>query len=125
MILQSVINAVSARGVTAADTAAMLVSVNKGTAAKLMVPTSPLGIELDFHGEFFFVCFFFVSFFVLFWLNNLLINHASESAKKKQNKTKPTPVMQNIIFSLTLNDILLVVDQCHLEYMNDEASLLF
>ena len=96
MILLSVINAVSARGVTAGDTAAMLVSVNKGTAAKLMVATSPLGIEYDFHGKFFLFC------FVLFWLNNLLINHASESAKKKQTKhAKPTPVIQNIIFSLT------------------------
>lgn len=60
MILLSVINAASARGVTAGDTAAMLVSVNKGTAAKLMVPTSPLGIELDFHGKFFCFVFCFV-----------------------------------------------------------------
>ena len=49
--------------------------------------------------------------------------------KKKQNKTKnkkkATPVMQNIKFSLTLNDILLAVDKCHLECMKDQASLLF
>ena len=45
--------------------------------------------------------------------------------KKKKKKKKATPVMQNIIFSLTLNDILLVVDKCHLECMNDQASLLF
>ena len=54
MILPSAINAVFARGVTAA----MLVSVNKETAAMLMAPTSPLGIELDFHAKIFFVCFF-------------------------------------------------------------------
>ena len=54
MILLPAINAVFARGVTAA----MLESVNKGTAALLMVPTSPLGIEIDFYAKFLF-CFLF------------------------------------------------------------------
>ena len=47
---------------------------------------------------------FFVLFFVLFWLNNLLINHASESAKK----TNTCHTKYNIQFDL--NDLLLVVE---------------
>ena len=68
-----------------------------------MVPTSPLGVELDFYAKFFclFVCFF----FVLFWLNNLLSNHASESAKKKSNTCHAN---YNIQFDL--NDLRLVVE---------------
>ena len=53
---------------------------------------------------------FFILFFVLFWLNNLLINHASESAKKtkKKNKTNTCHTKYNIQFDL--NDLLLVVE---------------
>ena len=53
-------------------TGAMLVSLNKGTAAMLVFPTNPLGIEL---------------YSLLFWLKNMLIDHVSEN----------TPFLQCII----------------------------
>ena len=49
-------------------TAAMLVSLNKGTAAILVSPTNRPGIEL--------LC----KRFLLFWLKNVLIDHVSENA---------------------------------------------
>ena len=64
MLLLSAINTVFSRGVTAA----ILVSLNKGTTAMFVVPTGPLGIELEF------LC----KRFLMFWLKNLLINHANE-----------------------------------------------
>ena len=49
-------------------TAAMLVSLNKGTAAMLVSPTNPLGIELYFYAV-----------FPLFCFKNMLIDHVSEN----------------------------------------------
>ena len=45
-------------------TTAMLASLNKRTTAMLVSPTNPLGITLCF---------------LLFWLKNMLIDHASEN----------------------------------------------
>ena len=52
MIISSTFNRVLSRDVTAA----MLVSLNKGTAAMLVFPTNPLGIKLYSYADgFFFV----------------------------------------------------------------------
>ena len=50
-------------------TAAMLVSLNKGTASILVSPTIPPGIELYSYAN--------LSF--LFWLKNMLFDHMSEN----------------------------------------------
>ena len=50
--------------------AAVVVSLNKGTAAMLVSPTNPAGIELYSHAN---------TFFPLLWLKNVLIDHLSEN----------------------------------------------
>ena len=59
-------------------TAAMLVSLNKRTAAMLVSPINPRGIEL------YFLC----KRFLLLWLRNTLIDHVSENTLYIQLKTK-------------------------------------
>jgi len=54
--------------------AVVLMSLNKGTAAILVSPTNPSGIEL------FFLCIR----VLLFWLKNVLIDHVSENALKEK-----------------------------------------
>ena len=49
-------------------TAAMLVLLNNGTAAALVYPTNPSGIELNYHEP-----------FLLFWCKNKVTDHVSET----------------------------------------------
>ena len=55
-------------------TAAMLMSLNKGTGAILVSPTNPSGIEL----------YSYENIFSFFWLKNVLIDHVSENALKEK-----------------------------------------
>lgn len=126
MLLLSTINKVFPRGVTAA----ILLSLNKGTTAMFVVPTGPLGTELYSWANVFLcfgwkTCLLITPVKSLYDLVVLKLNLKKTKTKKTKqtNKKEATPVMQDIIFSLTLNDLPLVVHKCHLECINNQAPL--